>query len=416
MIKIIILLAGIMLFYTLMKKPYLGLPMYYLLLFFKRILLPDVQVRVTVMLQILIIGFCMFAAYMGYYLGYSKKDNKINIPIMQNARVLIGIVVILESMLGVLNGYGIFQVAVDVYKVVEILIFYYFLRYTLRTTGNIEKAFNIIILEMCVFGVCEIFTTERGGVGFNIAMSFFPIFFAVGFYEKRKKYWLITLCVAWIAMASQTRTYMMGLILSILIIFWFARGTYAHKNRIIGVCLGIVLVFTIVVGAVILKIPVFADFINRILELNEGFGEAGGYRIYEIQMALNKFLENPLFGKGYGYVEYLYIKLMGWFNWGDFMHNTYIEILCKTGIFGVGIYGFGMLNYIRNQLKKVRFLNEHYSKGKITGYVIGGFAATLSWILVYFAAPLTTYGYIFVPGMFSLLFYYGFKKEISNQE
>ena len=119
-------------------------------------------------------------------------------------------------------------------------------------------------------------------------------------------------------------------------------------------------------------------------------------------MAIKKFAESPLIGKGYGYVEYLYIELMGYFNWGDFMHNTYIEILAKTGIFGTLVYGLSMVKYLSRQLKYFwRIGNQNKN---CAGILVGGFAGTLSWLFIFFAAPLSSYGVIFIPGIIGMLY------------
>lgn len=410
----IILTVGIItclcMFIFVMKKPYYAVGIYYAIMFVKRLILPDARVRETVFIEIAAIAFLMGAVYFGIQINRNEVPAKISIPIMHNSVLPIGAVVIVECINGLINGYGSFAVLVDVFKVVEILIFYLFFSYVWRSTEGLEKGIKLLVIEMCVFGIIELFTTERGGIGINMTMSLFPLIFAWGFYKKKKFYWLINFCCFLIVFTSKTRTYLMGFILGIVIIFIMAKGIYKQRNFLY--CL-----IGLVIGSLAVGIYIelgygeyFLSLISRILELSEGFSEAGGYRIYEIQMAIKKFLEAPLLGKGYGYIEYLYIELMGFFNWGDFMHNTYIEILAKTGVFGALIYGLSIVKYLSGQMKYFSWAGR--KNPDCAGLLAGGFAGTLSWLFVFFAAPLSSYGVIFIPGIIGMLYTELWEREL----
>lgn len=405
------IIVGLCGFIFIGKKPYYAVGVYYAIMFGKRFILPGARVRETVAIEILAIVFLMGAVYVGILTNRKKVLPKISIPIMHNSILPIGAVVVVEGINGLLNGYGKFAILVDIFKVAEILIFYNFFRYVWRSTKALEKGLKFLIIEMCLFGIVEIFTTERGGVGINMTMSLFPIIFAWGFYKKKKYYWLISFCCFLIVFTSKTRTYLMGFILGIIIIFILAKGIYKKRNFLycmLGVAIG-----SIAVGGYIAlgHGEYFLSLISRILELSEGFSKAGGYRIYEIRMAVKKFIESPLIGKGYGYVEYLYIELMGYFNWGDFMHNTYIEILAKTGIFGSLVYGLSMVKYLARQLKY--FSGVGNRNQNCAGILIGGFAGTISWLFIFFAAPLSSYGVIFIPGIIGMLYTKLWERELN---
>lgn len=405
------IIACLWIFIFVMKKPYYAVGVYYAIMFGKRLVLPDARVRETVIIEILAIAFLMGAVYFGIRVNRNKVSPKISIPIMHNSVLPIGAVVIVECINGLLNGYGKFAILVDVFKVAEILIFYLFFSYVWRSTKALGKGLKFLIIEMCLFGIIEMFTTERGGIGINMAMSLFPIIFAWGFYKKKKYYWLINFCCFLIVFTSKTRTYLMGFILGMIIIFILAKGIYKQRNFLY--CLMGVMIGSIAVGIYIAlgHGEYFLSLISRILELSEGFSEAGGYRIYEIHMAIKKFLEAPLLGKGYGYVEYLYIERMGSFNWGDFMHNTYVEILAKTGIFGFLIYGVSVVKYLLRQIKY--FSRVGNKNPNCAGLLIGGCAGTLSWLFVFFAAPLSSYGVIFIPGIIAMLYTKLWERELN---
>lgn len=406
------LIAGTVIFSFLTKKPYYSLAVYYFVNFCRSTFLGWIQVRYQILLQLFVIFFCMFASFVS-----DRKQNqnrtikrKISVIEFENARLLVGIVLVFECTVGIIDGYSIFQIAVDAYKVLEIFVFYYFLRCTWRATWQIEKCIYIILGEMCIFGVIEAFTTERGSIAINIMMSFFPLVFAAGFYEKIKHYWLWIIMAIFVLLTSKTRTYMLGTIVGILIVLAHANGCNSKKIRTRGLFL---LIFTVVLGEIYMTLfgnPYIDALFSRIMELGNGFEASGGYRIYEIDKAIEKFLESPLFGKGYGYLEYVYIELMGWFEWGDFMHNTYVEILAKTGLLGSFLYGIGLLSYLRNQRTYIR-KSQYTDNNSATGMLIGGFAGTCCWLVTYFAAPLSSYGYVFLPGIVGLLYYNYYKIE-----
>ena len=84
------------------------------------------------------------------------------------------------------------------------------------------------------------------------------------------------------------------------------------------------------------------------------------------------------------------------------MHNAYLEVLTKTGIVGVCVYGASLIGYTKRQYKEIR--RSRKGKGKEAGFLIGGLAGTFCWLFIYFAAPLSSYGYVFIPGIIGLLY------------
>ena len=85
------------------------------------------------------------------------------------------------------------------------------------------------------------------------------------------------------------------------------------------------------------------------------------------------------------------------------MHNSYVEILAKTGLFGACLYGGGLVAYLKAQSSLIK-KNKQSKNMKATTYLIGGLAGTISCLLVYFAAPLSSFGYVFIPGMIGLIY------------
>lgn len=407
------LIVGLLIFEFIRKKPYHAMSVYYAGMFIKRWVLPGTRVRETVVIQLMLFAVCLFMAYMGNRSKRNKLPAMAQIPCIKIGMLVVGSVVFLELINGYFSGYAFFSMMVDVYKVVEMFLFYFMLTYIWRTTKEMEKGIDLLAIEMCVFGVVEMFITERGGVGLNMLMSLTPIIFALGFYTHKKRFWLIIVCSFAIILASKTRTYLFGFILSILLIFFFANGKRKLKIALTGCAILIIGAGLVSLYAKNTNSSAIQTVIDRFLELSGGFEEAGGYRVYEMRTAWQKFLESPFIGKGYGYLEFLYIEKQGHLLWGDFMHNAYLEVLTKTGIVGACVYGASLIGYTKRQYKEIR--RSRKDKGKETGFLIGGLAGTFCWLFIYFAAPLSSYGYVFIPGIIGLLYSQLSKRETEQK-
>jgi len=391
-------------FQIIRRRPHLSLTVYYAVNFVRRWLLPSVRVRVTVAIQLATIAFCLICSYLGYREKRGIQMHSISLPHMKEGFFFLGILSFFSCVNGYFSGYGFFQIMVDLYKTLEILVFYLFLSYTWRSPQDVENAFFWIMLEMFIFGGIELITTERGSTGLNIAMSFFPIFFAWGFYERKKHYWLIIVMSAVMLFFSKTRTYMMGGILAWSIVFVLTGGYY--KKSILHTSFFLLLFGGLTIAAYVSATndSIIEMILLRIAGLADGFESSGGYRLYEIRTALQKFQESPLFGKGFGYTEYLFIQDMGYYQWGDFIHNTYVEILAKTGIFGFLLYGLFSLRHLSVQWRSLQH-SRKLGLSRVAAFLLGSFAASLSWFLIYAAAPLNTYGYVFLPGIVGMLYF-----------
>lgn len=408
------LIVAFIIFEFLRKKPHQAMAVYYAGMFLKRFIFPTTRVRESVVIQIALFLICLFLASIGYANNRAKKSLKPSrIPVMEKGFLVIGTVVFIELINGFFFGYGLFAMMVDVYKVLEIFLYYFCFTRMWRTKKDMEEAVSVLTIEMCIFGTIEMFLTERGGVGLNMIMCFAPIIFALGFYTKQKRFWVVIVCSLIVVLVSKTRTYLFGFVLSILLTFLFANGRNKKKIAYIGLILLIVGTLFIVVYSRMANSELLSTIFERFLELASGFEEAGGYRIYEIRTAWRKFLEDPLLGKGYGYLEYVYIETQGTILWGDFMHNVYMEILVKTGIFGVLFYGIGLIAYCVKQHKKIA--TSRHIKNKETGYLIGGLTGTYSWLFIYIAAPLSSFGYVFIPGMVGMLYSWLCQKEETSK-
>ncbi len=408
---VLIEFAVISLFLYMGRKSYYAINFYYFGRFLLRFFMHDAQVRYQVAASILLISFCLLAVYV---VVRNFKFNSYNVPVLRSIIIVILAVVPIEVLWGYINGYQIFQIAVDIYKVLEIVIFFIFIKFTWQNKWEAEQSIKLLVLEMCVFGFVEIFTTQRGGTGLNMMMSVFPLYYAIGFVRKSKSFWWVCIIAIITVVLSQTRTYIIAMLVGLVIIGYIAHGAFKRITIQKTILIGVTSLLIFLILGLLLHSDAVNAVISRFTELfDKGFEEAGGYRIYEIQQALNKFSESPIFGQGYGYLEYLYIELMGYFNWGDFMHNSYVEILCKTGIYGSVIYGIGIILYVR-RLYQLKIKSELFHDEMPAALLAGALGGTISWLIVYSAAPLSSYGYIFLPGIISLVYYSLYCKESEN--
>ena len=117
----------IALFLYIGRKSYFAINFYYFGRFVLRFFMHDVQVRYQVVASILLISFCLLAAF---FVVKNKKFYNYNVPCLRNIIIVILAVVPIEVLWGFINGYQIFQIAVDVYKVLEIIIFFVLIKFT----------------------------------------------------------------------------------------------------------------------------------------------------------------------------------------------------------------------------------------------------------------------------------------------
>lgn len=219
-------------------------------------------------------------------------------PCFRGIVIVILAVVPIEVLWGFVNGYQIFQIAVDVYKVLEIIIFFILIKFTWHNTWEAGQSIKLLALEMCVFGLVEIFTTQRGGTGLNMIMSVFPIYYATGFVRQSKSFWWVCVIAIIVILLSQTRTYIIAMLFGLIVIGYVAQGTLKRLIIQKTLLIGTSSLLTFLILGLLLHSDTVNAIISRFTELfNEGFEGAGGYRIYEIRQALNKFSESPILVK-----------------------------------------------------------------------------------------------------------------------
>ena len=311
------------------------------------------------------------------------------------------------SVIGILNGHALFQVAIDCYKYLEIVVYYVLFRLTSTNNYDLYRGLKFFAPMMIIIGVTEIFITSRGGVGLNLIMCLFPMIMMLAVYGYIKGLYLILFLSVLILAMCQTRTYIVGFFLSIAIfMFLLPRG---KRDKILNhaILLG-------VAGCLIIGFfggGFLSQTLSRFAELSEGFAESGGYRIYDYMEALHQFTDSPLWGKGFGYLKLTYIEKMGWMYWGDFVHCLYLEILFKVGLIGVIVLALDFGVFLKKLVQEMQYFKQ--ANNFIFAVCCGGIVSFVSWAFVYTFAPLSTMGSMFMGVLISSIALSNFYDEMN---
>ncbi len=130
-------------------------------------------------------------------------------------------------------------------------------------------------------------------------------------------------------------------ILSVIIVYLIS---YVGDNRKLVTFKIMAALFAFMIGyLVFIRIPAFQNMIFR-LENAGGIGDTSANIRHEYaKTAISLFKQNPIFGIGWRQFRYVASNVNG-----NDVHNTYLQLLAETGMFGfiVFIYFFAM-NYVR---------------------------------------------------------------------
>lgn len=315
------------------------------------------------------------------------------------------------SIIGVLNGHKIFQVFIDCYKYLEIIVYYILLRASWNNNIGVIRGVKALSMLMLILGTIEIFITARGGVGLNLIMSLFPITVLLSLYDYIPNTKIIFVLSFLVLASCQTRTYIVGFALGFIVLLVLLPKEKRDS----------ILTFTFFVGVVaVMIIGIFGGqliegTLERFMELSSGFEESGGYRIYDYREAFNRFLDHPFLGNGFGYLKKTFITKMGWIQWGDFIHCLYLEILFKVGICGV-LY---LLIVFGKFIHQISQHIEVFKEGDIFVFAVccGSICSFVAWAFTYAFAPLTTMGSMFLSPLIASIVlsnYYSDKQSLTG--
>ena len=98
----------------------------------------------------------------------------------------------------------------------------------------------------------------------------------------------------------------------------------------------------------------YAVFAERLINIIQGTGvqkDITSGRTILWQIALSFFMDNPVFGIGWGHFKEYIPAFMGDLN---NVHNNYIQLLCETGVVGFLLVMVPMLMIFRETIRLIR--------------------------------------------------------------
>lgn len=352
------------------------------------------RVRYSIAFQLFMIGILVLFVFMRSG-GVVKRRGQFakNVRTVGTGYLLF---VLLNVVFGFARKWPSLEIALDTYKYVEPIIYFAFLAFCWRSSASTERGLRALIAAMVIIGLVEMPITDRGGVGLNLIVSLLPI--SVLYAHDRQSRFiplLIAACLA-IVVASQTRTYMMGVVFSLALLMLAATPRIRFKVLVSLFLIGVLGVVAILISGG----ELFGEAIARILELSQGFEKAGGYRMSEYPIAFSLWAESPLFGQGFGFERWLYVDGMGYEMWGSFMHNAYLEVFMKVGVFGVAWLIVLLITYIKIIVDQLALAEI---PSKVKSIALGGIIGSAGWMLIYAFAPLSSYGSIFIGSLVAVI-------------
>lgn len=197
--------------------------------------------------------------------------------------------------------------------------------------------------------------TESGTIGFRAGvtshysanalyivmafMSIWSLYVSINEGIKKRIYLLFLFLAAFTLLLTTKRGHLIFGILSIFIVCF-----YIYRKKIISYVVKLLNYFIVLCILLFVTYNFYPDFIG-LFDRFQDASDSGRFNLWE--KAFMFWTEKPLFGIGWGCFQEKYLKY-------DFVsynvHNTYIQILCETGIIGFMVYIFFLLNNMAKML------------------------------------------------------------------
>lgn len=193
------------------------------------------------------------------------------------------------------------------------------------------------------------FTRLGSLFGNENAMSLYfhlGIIFGLYIFYKNKNYMylLMSLFMVALGLTSGSKTYIFGLLLSLLVfvIFVFGKKKWYISCILIFSGIGILVITINLPGFEIMKIRI-NEFLGFLGILNNGSRDYSSLeRVNMFITGLNYFSKKPIFGYGYEGFAFNSIYLA-------YSHNTISELLCNFGICGFVCFEYPLFNLLSNK-------------------------------------------------------------------
>lgn len=188
------------------------------------------------------------------------------------------------------------------------------------------------------------------------------------------------------------------LVFSVMAIMFTFLITKKNKTRTVFKIIAIGVVIIIALAYAASKIPEISYVFDRMMNIGDDFSSLT--RISMLRLAFKKFLENPIFGNGFGSYGY-YFAQSSEYNMGTILrlnaHNVYAQMLCETGVVGTAFYILAIGKGLSNTIKAIRDLPKDVDK-KIRSSIFFSLTIQLFYVLYSFTGNC----------LFDIVFYYYF--------
>jgi len=185
--------------------------------------------------------------------------------------------------------------------------------------------------------------------GFSVAFSLL-----LGKYKRHRIFlWSFAISMVFVVILTGKLGHSVFLITSILLLYTYLEKSFVKRLRNITL---IIVVLFLVIGGLALLFPEAGSVVNRTLaKLIDGDISSGRFNLWKISLDL--FLENPLFGIGYGGFTVNSLDYTGIAIYAG-VHNDYIQWLTETGITGFTVNIVILIASFTASLKMYAVLNK----------------------------------------------------------
>ncbi len=344
------------------------------------------KVYVDMKIVSLLILFIFIIIYIQYL---KEKKWKIDFCFLDIIIFLFLVYIVLNALWGLSQSNTISNVLVDLLFIV-LYCMYFIARFLIKNTNWIKKFIFVFLIATTLssiqyiffslhnFDFSNIFITRVTTQQPHLAQISIPLLFSFGVFYKKIKYRILTALLIipnfLMVLLSQQRALYIAIIFSILLvlIFYYFRKGFGIKKLVKFVlgAVGIIifLFFILLLMDKYFNLHFFLTVFQRMDTLqNISADTSWKIRFSEIEIALQKWKENPLIGKGLGATYPNIHKYRGHFG----LDNSYAYVLWKTGIFGLLLFLLIYINFFWSGIKVYWKMNSDFDKFLIAGLVSG---------------------------------------------
>ena len=278
-------------------------------------------------------GFILVSGGAGLVTRRALRFDPVAEPVARSYRaglVLVCTTIAVGALYGLAAGNAVKDVAVAVYQLAVIPVYFLAAIYTLRSPRQRRHAFTLYVGVISALTALEVFTPGRHG-GLLGVLPIPALIVLSGRATGWRRAGLAVLAAglsADVVLASYRGIWIAG---GIALVILLVRGGDDIRRGLVA---------TGVAGVAILIIAVFGIGLSgglggRIAVVGEALGRDAGYRVPEARVGLDVFASRPLLGAGLGQsTRHRYIQGFTVTDVGPVYHSFYIVLLANLGLIG----------------------------------------------------------------------------------